>query len=80
MALLLEKLISAGQQVAWWLTQPLELVARQTVALRELTLEAVTLRLILAMLLSNNPTLKSLWKKLIPGRKGKTAGEEEMRA
>ena len=41
---------------------------------------AYAVLLILAMLLSNNPTLKSLWKKLIPGRKGKTAGEEEMRA
>lgn len=67
MALLLEKLISAGQQVAWWLTQPLELVARQTVALRELTLEAVTLRLILAMLLGGAIGLER-------GRKNRPAG------
>ena len=41
---------------------------------------AYAVLLILAMLLSNNPVMKSLWKRLIPGRKEKVDGEGAMRA
>ncbi len=41
---------------------------------------AYAVLLILAMLLSNNPFLKSLWKKLIPWRKNLPSGEGEMRS
>ena len=41
---------------------------------------AYAVLLILAMLLSNNPTMKNLWKKLIPRRKAGREEEGEMRS
>ncbi len=67
MELFWQDLISIGRQAIWWLNQPMAVVAEHTATLRELTMESVTLRLILAMLLGGAIGLER-------GRKNRPAG------